>query len=100
MTRPVLRSSPNGKGAPDWPKGATVSGLSIVKCLLTVEARAKNCVVVKTLSPSVDQAILDWLSGSTWTPVTFQGKPQQVSYVFNFRLTVPALSPPDAGQSR
>ncbi len=97
MARPVLRSSPNGKPAPDWPKEATVSGLSIVKCLLTVEARAKDCVVVKTLSPSVDQAILDWLSGCTWTPVTFQGRPQQVSYVFNFKLTAPATPQPDAG---
>jgi protein TonB len=100
MTRPVLRSSPNGKAAPDWPRGATVSGLSIVKCLLTVEARARDCVVVKKLSPSIDQAILDWLSGCTWAPVTFQGKPQQVSYVFNFKLTAPASLQPDAGPPR
>jgi protein TonB len=97
LTRPVLQSSPNGKAAPDWPRSATVSGLAIVKCLLTVEARAKDCVVVKKVSPSVDQAILDWLYGCTWAPVTFQGRPQQVSYVFNFKLTAPVPPPPDAG---
>ena len=79
------------------PKGAGVSGLVIVKCVLTREARAQDCVVVKKLGPSIDQVIVDWLYGSTWTPVMFQGQPVQVSYVFNFKITAPAGLAPDAG---
>ena len=97
MTRPVLRSSPNGGPAPDVPKGAGVSGLVIVKCVLTREARAQDCVVVTKLGPSIDQVIVDWLYGSTWTPVMFQGQPVQVSYVFNFKITAPSGLAPDAG---
>jgi len=36
----------------------------------------------------MEQAVLSWLQQSKYTPVTFQGKPQQVSYVFNFKLTM------------
>jgi hypothetical protein len=34
----------------------------------------------------MENAVLAWLSEAKYTPVTFQGKPQQVSYVFNFNL--------------
>ena len=30
--------------------------------------------------------MLDCALGPRYTPVTFQGRPQQVSYVFNFKL--------------
>jgi hypothetical protein len=36
----------------------------------------------------MEQAVLGWLQNSKYTPVTFQGKPQQVSYVFNFKLSM------------
>jgi len=89
MTPPVLRSSPNGGRKPDVPNGVSVGGLASVKCVLTEEARAQDCVVIKKISPAMDQAILDWLSGCTWTPVTFHGKPMRVAYVFNIWITVP-----------
>ena len=60
----------------------------IVKCILTVEGRAEDCTVIKGLGPPVDQTVLRWLAGVSWFPVTFQGKPQRVSYVFNFHLSL------------
>ena len=91
MTRPVLRTSPNGKPAPGYPleaRQAGVSGLVIVKCTITVEGRAEGCTIIKGLGPAVDQAVLRWLAGASWSPVTFRGQPVRVSYVFNFRLSL------------
>jgi hypothetical protein len=34
----------------------------------------------------MENAVLSWLQEARYSPVTFQGKPQQVSYVFNFNL--------------
>jgi hypothetical protein len=98
---PVLRSSPNGRREPDYPTGSTQSGTAIVKCVLTVEARARDCIVVKGVSPSIDRAVVDWLSGARWSPVTtLDGKPLESGYVFSFRLSPPAAGLPDAGQAR
>ncbi|HET9038407.1 MAG TPA: energy transducer TonB, partial [Myxococcaceae bacterium] len=91
MTRPILRSSPNGKPAPEYPleaRQAGVSGLVIIKCTITVEGRAEDCTIVKGLGSAVDQAVLRWLAGASWSPVTFRGKPVRVSYVFNFKLSL------------
>jgi protein TonB len=88
MTRPVLQSSPNNKPAPDYTREARearVSGLMIVKCVITTEGRVQNCQIIKPI-PHMEQAVLAWLQASKYSPVTFQGKPQQVSYVFNFNL--------------
>jgi periplasmic protein TonB len=59
----------------------------IVKCVITVEGKIQNCQIIKPL-PHMEQAVLSWLAASKYTPVTFQGKPQQVSYVFNFKLSM------------
>jgi TonB family protein len=101
MTRPVLRSSPNGKRSPDYPaevREVGVSGLLIVRCILSVEGRAEDCRIVKPLVPALDREVLQWLAGSSWSPVTLDGKPQRVSYVFNFNFRLeraaPAKAPP------
>ncbi|HUM10782.1 MAG TPA: energy transducer TonB [Myxococcaceae bacterium] len=100
MTRPVLKSSPNGRRSPDYPaeaREAGVAGLLIVRCILSVEGRAEECTVVKPLASSLEREVLGWLAGSSWSPVTLQGKPQRVSYIFNFNfLFDPALAR-DAG---
>jgi TonB family C-terminal domain len=90
MTRPELQSSPNGKKAPDYSREARearVSGLMIVKCVITTEGRVQNCQIIKPI-PHMEQPVLSWLQASRYSPVTFQGKPQQVSYVFNFKLSM------------
>ena len=87
MTRPVLQSSPNGRRFPEYPEEARasgVSGLVIVRCTMTEQGKAEECTIVKPLVPLLDREVLDWLAGSTWSPITLDGKPQRVSYVFNF----------------
>ena len=37
----------------------------------------------------MEAAVLEWLATRRYTPVTFQGRPTKVSYVFNFRLKMP-----------
>ncbi|HZJ52822.1 MAG TPA: energy transducer TonB [Myxococcaceae bacterium] len=100
MSRPVLRSSPNGQRSPDYPlevREAGVSGMIIVRCILSVEGKAEECTIVKPLVPSLDREVLDWLARSTWSPVTLGGKPQRVSYVFNFNFRLDP-HPPAGGR--
>ena len=59
----------------------------IVKCVITTEGTVQNCQIIKPI-PHMEQAVLSWLQASKYSPVTFQGKPQQVSYVFNFKLSM------------
>jgi protein TonB len=88
MTRPVLISGPGGTKSPQYSREARearVQGLMIVKCVITTEGRVQNCQIIKPL-PHREGPVLSWLQEARYTPVTFQGKPQQVSYVFNFNL--------------
>ena len=88
MTRPVLIAGADGKSYPEYSREAreaSIEGIMIVKCVITTEGTVTNCQILKTL-PHMDQSVLHWLTGSKYAPVTFQGHPQAVSYVFNFRF--------------
>ncbi len=88
MTRPVLQSGPGGTNAPQYTREAREAGsegLMIVKCTITVEGTVTNCQIIKPV-PHMEAAVLQWLAGAKYSPVTFQGRPQQVSYVFNYRF--------------
>jgi hypothetical protein len=37
----------------------------------------------------MENSVLSWLTSRRYKPVMFQGKPQQVSYVFNVKVTLP-----------
>ena len=84
-----IQSSPDGKiraaTTPVRRSRPSVEGLMIVRCVITAEGKVQNCRIIKPL-PHMEQAVLSWLTQSKYTPVTFQGKPQQVGYVFNFKL--------------
>jgi periplasmic protein TonB len=89
MTRPEVL--PGQSAAPDYTREALeahVEGLVIVKCIINTDGRLSNCQIIKPL-PHMDSAILEWLAERKYSPVTFQGKPVRVSYVFNFRLKMP-----------
>jgi protein TonB len=60
----------------------------IVKCVITTEGKLENCRIIKPL-PHMEQAVLDSLYSRRYTPVTFQGRPVSVDYVFNIRLKIP-----------
>jgi protein TonB len=89
MTRP--EALPGQSASPDYTREALeahVEGLVIVKCIINTDGRLTNCQMIKPL-PHMDAAILDWLANRRYSPVTYQGKPVKVSYVFNFRLKMP-----------
>lgn len=67
---------------------ARVQGLMIVKCVITTEGKVERCRVIKPL-PHMEQAVMDVLTASRYKPVTFQGRPVEVQYTFNFNLKLP-----------
>ncbi len=88
MTRPVLISGPGGTPYPQYTpqaREAGVEGLMIVKCTITAQGAVTSCQIIKPV-PHLETAVLEWLAGAKYSPVTFQGRPQQVSYTFNFRF--------------
>lgn len=93
MTPPVMLS---GK-EPVFPKEALerrVRGDVIVKCVITTEGAVTNCAVEKSL-PIVTQAVLDALMTRRYTPVTFNGVPMSVSYVFQVSVEPPRYPLPE-----
>jgi TonB family protein len=87
MTRPERLSGP----IPQYTKEALEKrseGLMIVKCIITREGEVRNCRIVKPL-PFMEEAVLDALYQSRYKPVTLEGKPVQVDYTFNIRLSLP-----------
>jgi protein TonB len=87
MTRPEKLSGP----IPQYTREALeahVQGLMIVKCVVTTEGRVEKCRIIKPL-PHMEQAVLDALYATRYKPVTFQGRPVQVDYTFNIKLSLP-----------
>jgi len=87
MTRPEKMSGP----PPQYTREALearVQGLMIVKCVITTEGKIERCRIIKPL-PHMEQAVLDSLYAQRYKPVTFQGRPVQVDYTFNIRLSLP-----------
>jgi len=87
MTRPSLISG----GELSYPREAIVAGVSgtiIAKCTITAEGSLRNCRIIKGL-PFLDKAALDVLGTRRYSPVTYQGKPVSVEYVFNLKVAPP-----------
>ncbi|AFE06291.1 TonB domain-containing protein [Corallococcus coralloides DSM 2259] len=67
---------------------AGVEGMIIAKCVITTEGRVRDCRIIRGL-PFMDDAVLDALYSRQYQPLTFQGRPVNVSYTFNIRLKMP-----------
>ena len=96
MTRPIQLSGPD----PAYSRKALeayVQGLMIVKCVLTTEGVLADCRVIKPL-PFMTAPVLKALYQRRYQPVTEQGKPVEVDYVFNIRLEL-GRRPVEAGVS-
>jgi serine/threonine protein kinase len=65
-----------------------VEGLMIVKCVITTQGRVENCRILKSL-PYMEKPVLDSLYSRTFKPITYQGRPVAVDYVFDVRLVLP-----------
>jgi protein TonB len=87
MTRPEKVSGPQIQFTREALE-ARVQGLMIVKCVITTEGKLERCRVIKPL-PHMENAVLESLYASRYKPVTFQGRPVTVDFVFNLRLQLP-----------
>ncbi|RKH59715.1 energy transducer TonB [Corallococcus aberystwythensis] len=67
---------------------AGVEGMIIAKCVITTEGRVRDCRIIKGL-PFMDDAVLEALYSREYQPLTFQGRPVNVSYTFNIKLKMP-----------
>lgn len=98
MTWPERLSGP----LPQYTKEALenrIEGLTVVRCTITVEGEVKKCVILKPL-PFMEQAILDALYQTRFKPVTLQGKPVQVDYTFNIRMSLPIPAKESSSKAR
>jgi protein TonB len=87
MTPPVLMSGTQLQYTREALE-AHVSGLLIAKCVITRGGDVENCRIIKGL-PHMNEAVLSALASRHYTPVTYQGKPISVSYIFNVKLDLP-----------
>jgi protein TonB len=67
---------------------ARVSGTIIARCTITREGSVENCRIIKGL-PYMDATVLEALTTRRYRPVHFQGRPVNVSYIFNVKLRLP-----------
>jgi len=87
MTRPQQVSG----GTPQYSReaiAARVEGKVIVRCTITTNGEVKDCKVIKGV-PILQEIVLATLSQSRYTPVTYQGHPEAVQYVFTFNFKLP-----------
>jgi len=68
---------------------AGVQGNLIAKCVISAEGAVEDCQILKGL-PHLNQAVLQALRAQRYTPVTVHGSPVAVSYLFTFRMVLPA----------
>jgi periplasmic protein TonB len=86
MTRPSLLA----KTDPTYTRealAASVQGLMLVKCTITLQGALESCRIVKSL-PHMDAAVLAALTKWRYTPVTYQGRAVAVDYVIPVRLVL------------
>jgi periplasmic protein TonB len=84
MTRPELL----GGRMPEFTREANearVSGTMLVKCVITTEGRLTNCRVIRPVSFMTEE-VLAALATQRYSPVTFNGTPVSVDYLFTFRF--------------
>ncbi|HSP18030.1 MAG TPA: energy transducer TonB, partial [Myxococcaceae bacterium] len=83
MTPPVALTPINW----DFPKDAFIrDGALSLKCVLDVDGRVDGCEVLRSL-PGVTDLAIEKLRHARFSPVTLEGKPVRVSYVFNIFLS-------------
>jgi TonB family protein len=87
MTRPTMISGPE----PEFTHEAIergVHGPMTVKCIVGADGGVRKCRVLKGL-PFMNEAVVEALAQRRYRPATSHGKPVDVYYTFNLRLTLP-----------
>jgi hypothetical protein len=88
MSRPVLIERGKPVSYTREALEARIEGTMIVRCIITIDGHVEKCVPLKTL-PFLEQAVLEMLYSSRYSPVTYQGKPVSVGYTFSIKLVPP-----------
>lgn len=65
-----------------------VQGQMTIRCVIAHDGSVRNCRVLKGL-PLMNSLVVDALERRRYQPATAQGKPVDVYYTFNVRLTLP-----------
>jgi TonB family protein len=87
MTKPTMISGPD----PEYTQEAIerrVQGQMTVKCVVGADGGVHKCRVLKGL-PFMSKAVLEALEQRHYRPAMAHGKPVDVYYTFNIRLTLP-----------
>lgn len=72
---------------------AWVSGIMVVRCVITTEGLTRQCRVLQSV-PLMDQPVLDALHRHRSVPVRFEGRPVNVEYTYTIRLKMPQKAAP------
>ncbi|WP_437607775.1 TonB family protein [Sorangium sp. So ce834] len=87
MTRPVPIVAP-AVVYTRQARQARVEGTVLAKCVVTTAGSLTGCRIVKGV-PHMNEAVLEALAASRYKPVTYQGRPVNVDYVFSLKLVLP-----------
>ncbi|WP_437997713.1 TonB family protein [Sorangium sp. So ce185] len=87
MTRPVPIAAP-AVVYTRQARQARVEGTVLAKCVVTTAGSLTGCRIVKGV-PHMNEAVLEALAASRYKPVTYQGRPVNVDYVFSIKLVLP-----------
>ncbi|KYF67720.1 TonB family protein [Sorangium cellulosum] len=87
MTRPVPIEAPAVVYTREA-RQARVEGTVLARCVVTTAGNLAGCRIVKGV-PHMNEAVLSALAASRYKPVTYQGQPVNVDYVFSIKLVLP-----------
>ncbi|WP_437325704.1 TonB family protein [Sorangium sp. So ce381] len=87
MTRPVPLAAPAVVYTREA-RQARVEGTVLAKCVVTTAGSLTGCRIVRGV-PHMNEAVLAALAASRYQPVTYQGRPVNVDYVFSIKLVLP-----------
>ncbi|XXY54409.1 TonB family protein [Sorangium sp. So ce269] len=87
MTRPVPIAAPAVVYTREA-RQARVEGTVLARCVVTTAGTLTGCRIVKAV-PHMNEAVLSALAASRYRPVTYQGRPVNVDYVFSIKLVLP-----------
>src|SRR5262249_6430323 len=85
IPRPRLLSAP-----PRPPEGVYIRGLVTLKCRVLAVGRLEDCAVMTSDGRDPDPRLAElfriWAPTARLEPPTFEGRPVEVPYVFNFNF--------------
>ena len=81
---------------PEEARKARITGIVIVRAVISRDGVVKDVQVLKPLPFGLDQAAVDAVKQWTFKPATLEGKPVDVYFnlTINFKLTTPPSPPP------